>query len=203
MRRRLGIPADSALVGIVGRLQPWKGHDHFLRALAELRQRGVPVHGLVVGGDAHGRSPGYGGSLQRLVDELSLSDAVTFTGHVRDAVPHIAAMDVLVSASREEPFGIVLLEAMAVGTAVVAVDSAGPSEIVEPGTTGVLVRTNDERALADAVAGLLEDPVLRVRLAEAGARRFGARFTATRTADRLVEAFGVLCNDSRRVPSSR
>ncbi len=203
VRRRLGVPAGSALVGIVGRLQPWKGHDRFLRALAMLQQRGVSVHGLVVGGDAHGRSPGYGRSLQRLVDELSLSNAVTFTGHVPDAVPYIAAMDVLVNASREEPFGIVLLEAMAVGTAVVAVDGAGPSEIVEPGTTGVLVRTTDERALADAVAALLEDPVLRRRLAEAGVRRFGARFTAAQTAERLVDAFTVFCNDSGRVPSSR
>jgi glycosyltransferase involved in cell wall biosynthesis len=203
IRRRLRIPADSALVGIVGRLQPWKGHDHFLRALAELRQRGVPVHGLVVGGDAHGRSPDYGRSLRRLVDELSLAEAVTFTGQVPDATPYIAAMDVLVNASREEPFGLVLLEAMAVGTVVVAIDGAGPSEIVEPGTTGVLVRTNDQRVLADAVAALLEDPVRRHRLAVAGTRRFGARFTAARTADRLVDAFRVCCNDCQRVPSRR
>jgi glycosyltransferase involved in cell wall biosynthesis len=199
LRREVGLPADAAVVGIVGRLQPWKGHDRFIRALSLLCERGVPVHGLVVGGDAHGRSPGYRESLERLVDELGLSGAVTFAGHVSDATPYISVMEVMISASSEEPFGLVILEAMAVGTPVVAVDAAGPSEIIEPDKTGVLVPTNDEHALADAVETLLADPARRTRLSEAARHRLTTRFTAARTTDQFVETVNRLCNDRTRL----
>jgi glycosyltransferase involved in cell wall biosynthesis len=193
LRRHLGIRDDAAVVGIVGRLQPWKGQHRVLRAVARLRRRGFRVHALVVGGDAHGRSPEYEPYLRSLADELDLVGAVAFTGHVPDPVPYLSAMDVMVNASDDEPFGLVLVEAMALGIAVVAVDSGGPSEIVERGESGVLVETSDENALVEALEMLLDDPRRRRRLAERATERFHSRFTATRMTEQLTRELDRLC----------
>jgi glycosyltransferase involved in cell wall biosynthesis len=120
LRNRLGIPAGRVVIGIVGRLQPWKGQHRFLRAVAALRARGHNIHGLVVGGNAYGLSPGYQEWLHKFAHDLRIENDVTFTGHVSDAGPYLQLMDVSVNASIGEPFGIVLLEAMALSVPVVA-----------------------------------------------------------------------------------
>ncbi len=171
------LPEGVPVVGIVGRLQSWKGQDRLLRAQALLRERGQDMHCLIVGGDAFGLEPSYAASVPRLVEELGLSAHVTLTGQVPDPGPYIQRMDVLVNASAPEPFGIVLLEGMARGVAVLAVDSGGPSEIVDGGRTGVLVPSGEPEALADALAPLLASPAERDRLARAGHERYLAQFT--------------------------
>lgn len=173
----LGLPAGVPVVGMVGRLQPWKGQDRLLRAVALLRERGLDVHTLIVGGDAYGLSREYAASLPRLAGKLGLEGAVTFTGQVEEADPYIRRMDVLVNASEPEPFGIVLLEGMARGVAVVAVDEGGPREIVADGVSGVLARSGSPRDLADALAPLLESAALRRRIGDAGRERFLSEFT--------------------------
>ncbi len=99
------------------------------------------------------------------------------TGQVPDAGPYIECMDILVNASDCEPFGIVLLEGMARGVPVVAVDSGGPAELVENGRTGVLSRSGEPHALADALEPLLASPTLRHTLGEAGRERYAEEFT--------------------------
>ena len=148
-----------------------------LRAHAILRDRGLRLHQLIVGGDAYGLSADYAASLPRLVEELGLAGEVTLTGQVPDAGPYIRRMDVVVNASDPEPFGIVLLEAMARGVAVVAVDSGGPSEFVEQGVTGMLASSGSPADLADALAPLLEAPEKRAAIAKAGRESFLASFT--------------------------
>jgi glycosyltransferase involved in cell wall biosynthesis len=184
LRGRLGIPSERMVIGIVGRLQPWKGQDRLLHAVALLRERGVDAHGLIVGGDAYGLSPEYARDLERLVRELEVASAVTMTGHVDDVAAYIQLMDVLVSASEEEPFGIVLLEAMALGVPVVAAAAGGPLEIIDPGRSGMLADSRDPEALASALARLAGDPDLRARLAEEG-RRTAARFSGARMAEEM------------------
>ncbi|HVR05492.1 MAG TPA: glycosyltransferase [Solirubrobacteraceae bacterium] len=174
---QLPLPSGVPVVGLVGRLQPWKGQDRLLHAQALLRARGHELHTVIVGGDAYGLSSEYAQSLPALVRRLGLADAVTLTGQVRDAGPYIERMDVLVNASDPEPFGIVLLEAMARGVAVVAVDSGGPAEFVEHGRTGLLARSGDPAALADALEPLLQAPALREQLGVAGRERFLQDFT--------------------------
>ena len=189
-RRRLGIPADAAVVGIVGRLHPFKGQHHFLGALARLRPRGHRVHGLIVGGDAFELSPTYPGEVRELIARLGLEDCVTMTGQVADATPYFEAMDVCVSASTREAFGMVLVEAMAAGVPVVAVASGGPREIVEDGVTGVLVAEADPELLADGVARLLADAGLRAAMSAAAvpaSRRFSAEAMAEGITSELTE----------------
>ncbi len=135
-------------------------------------------HLAIVGGDAYGLSTEYAASLPGLAGRLGLTDAVTFTGQVPDAGPYIEQMDVLVNASDPEPFGIVLLEGMARGVPVVAVDSGGPAEFIEDGRTGVLARSGEPDALADALERLLRAaPESRRAIGEAGRERFLTEFT--------------------------
>jgi len=176
-RPTLALPADVPIVGLVGRLQPWKGQDRLLRAQAILRDRGQAMHLLIVGGDSYGLSPRYAASLRPLAQQLGLADAVTMTGEVPDAGPYIEQMDVLVNASDPEPFGIVILEGMARGVAVLAVDSGGPPEFVANGQTGALARSGEPEALADAHEPLLRSAELRERLGRAGRERFLAEYT--------------------------
>ena len=187
----LDLPTDVPIVGLVGRMEPWKGQDRMLSAQALLRERGHRMHMVMVGGDAYDISPDYARSLPGLAERLGLAGAVTMTGQVPDAGPYIERMDILVNASDCEPFGIVLLEGMARGVAVVAVDAGGPAEYVEDGRTGVLARSGDPHALADALEPLLASPALRHALGEAGRERFVEEFTdaamRARFFDRLEE----------------
>jgi glycosyltransferase involved in cell wall biosynthesis len=173
----LELPRDVPIVGLVGRLQPWKGQDRLLRAQVILRERGHRIHTVIVGGDSYGLSPEYAASLEPLARELGISDSVTMTGEVPDADPYVQRMDILVNASDPEPFGIVLLEGMARGVAVVAVNSGGPAEFVEDGVTGMLARSGEPDALADAIEPLLLSPERRGQIGQAGRERFGEEFT--------------------------
>lgn len=190
-RRAHGIPAEVPVVGMVARLQPWKGQEHMLRALALLRDRGVAVHGLVVGGEAFGASAGYAQTLRALAQQLGLDGQVSFTGQVDDPTALTCVMNVALNLSAAEPFGISLVEAMALGRAVVAVDSAGPREIVEDGVSGLLLPDAEPARVADALQRLLGDAELRRRLGEGARRRhrehFGVQGMAARISTRALE----------------
>jgi glycosyltransferase involved in cell wall biosynthesis len=198
----LDLPSDRPVVGLVGRLQQWKGQDRLLRAQSILRARGHDLHLLIVGGDAYGLAREYAESLPRLIEELDLTGAVTMTGQVPDAGPFIERMDILVNASDPEPFGIVLLEGMARGAAVVAVDSGGPAEFVADGRTGVLAHSGEPSAMADAIEPLLLSPALRQRLAAAGRERYLQDFTDAAMRERFFHQMHQVL-DARAVSGSR
>jgi glycosyltransferase involved in cell wall biosynthesis len=197
----LELPADIPIVGLVGRLQPWKGQDRLLQAQLLLRERGVRMHTVIVGGDAWGLSSEYAASLPVLVSDLGLTGEVTLTGQVPDAGPYIEQMDVLVNASDPEPFGIVLLEGMARGVAVVAVDSGGPAEFIEQGRTGVLASSGEPQALADALEPLLASPGERQAIATAGRESFMRDFTDAAMRRRFFGNLQALL-DARDAPPS-
>jgi glycosyltransferase involved in cell wall biosynthesis len=181
----LELPPEVPIVGLVGRLQPWKGQDRLLRAQAILHERGHHIHLVMVGGDSYGFSPTYAASLEPLVRRLGLTGAVTMTGEVPDAGPYVERMDILVNASDPEPFGIVILEAMARSVAVVAVNSGGPADFIEDRQTGVLARSGQPDALADAIESLLLSPELRAQIGRAGRERFLEEYTTDAMRKRL------------------
>jgi glycosyltransferase involved in cell wall biosynthesis len=195
-RRRLealGIPPERHIVGLVGRIEPGKCHKQFLDVVAALRRRGEGVvHGLLVGGPLPGSSANAMRELQAAVVGRGLDDAVTITGHVPDARELIEVMDVLVSLAPVESFGIALLEAMAFGVPVVAAAAGGPRELIEDGTSGLLVPTAEQNDVADAVQRLLDDASLRERISAGAVDRFRSRFGAERMAADLQRAIAEL-----------
>jgi glycosyltransferase involved in cell wall biosynthesis len=195
LRDRLGIPASSAVVGAVGRLVPVKRLDRVLRVTAALRAKGLDVHALLVGGDVHGFAPEYEPYLRNLAAELRLDGAVTFTGHVGHVAPHVSMMDVFVTAAPDEGFGVAVVEALALGVPVVAVDVGGPTEIVEHDKSGLIVPDDSSDDLVAAVGRVLAEPGLRDRLSRGARGRYERCFTAGEGAGRLT---GVLEEVARR-----
>ncbi len=186
LRARFGLPARGPLVGIVGRLQRWKGMHTLIAALPVVRARHADTHLVIVGGP-HDTEPGYGDELSALARANGMESAVTFAGYQAD-VPHwMQAMDIVVHASDREPFGIVVVEAMALGKPVIAGAAGGPSEIITDGQDGLLVPFDDVAALAKAVTRYLDDPAFAGRCGAAAHTR-ARDFSAQRYASRLVDA---------------
>jgi glycosyltransferase involved in cell wall biosynthesis len=187
-RTQLGLSDAAVVLTLVGRLQPWKGQDRAIRAVRMLRDRDLDVQLLVVGGAAFGFDVDYEGELRDLAADLDIAPHVAFTGQVSSSRPYLDVTDIALNASESEPFGIVVLEAMAAEVAVVAVDAGGPAEILVHDETGRLARDGSPEALAETVEPLVRDAARRRRLAEAGRRSFEARFTARRMGERFADA---------------
>jgi glycosyltransferase involved in cell wall biosynthesis len=199
----LQLPSGVPVVGLVGRLQPWKGQDRLLRAHALLRERGHDLHMVIVGGDSYGLSPEYAESLPRLVSQLDLTDAVTMTGEVADAGPYMEQMDILVNASDPEPFGIVVVEGMSRGVAIVAVNSGGPGEYIKHRQTGMLARSGEPSALADALEPLLASPDLRRAIGQAGREQYEREFTDVAMRKRFFDCLETVIRDNPKLESMR
>jgi glycosyltransferase involved in cell wall biosynthesis len=169
-----GIPEDAFVVGIVGGFNPSKGQREFLEALAVASGRDAEfarrVHAIVVG-RREGDASEYEQELETLRASLPFAGRVGFYPFANDTRPAYRAMDLFVLASHCETFGMVLQEAMAMGTPVIGTDCGGVPEIVRDGTTGLLVPPRDVAELADAILYLFHDPTLRSRMA-ARARAF-------------------------------
>jgi glycosyltransferase involved in cell wall biosynthesis len=170
-------------VGIVANLWPVKGHDDFLQMARTLTDRGVEAQYWVIGGDLYGS--GYDAKVHALADSLGLRERVTFFGHRSDIPTLMAQLDLLVCASHVEPFGRVLIEAMACEKPVVATRVGGIPEVVADGETGVLVPPHAAGDLADAVGGLLASAETMSRYGAAGRRRAIALFNADTHAARI------------------
>lgn len=185
-RKRFGLPSTGPLIGVVGRLQRWKGMHTLVAAMPAVRARHADAHLVIVGG-AHDTEPGYADALKALARATGVEQAVTFAGYQAD-VPHwMQAMDVVVHASDREPFGIVVVEAMALAKPVVAGAAGGPAEIITNGQDGLLAPFEDVPALAQAVTRFLDDPAFAERCGAAAHTR-AQDFSARRFAIHLVQA---------------
>ncbi len=193
-------PPGALRVLWCGRLQRWKGAHLFLEAAARAAAAVPAARFAVVGGARHGIEPDGEVQLARRARALGLGDVVRLTGWQDDPAPFFAAADVVVHCSiRPEPFGLVVLEAMAHGKPVIAPAAGGPAEIVEPGVSGVLVPPGDAGALAAALAALLGDPARRAALGRAGRARALGAFGVPAMVARLEALYGGLTG----APASR
>ena len=175
VRREFGIPDDAPLVGIVGHVQEWKGQLLVAEAVARARRKVPALRCLIVGG-IHKFGTAYGDRLKARIAEPDLAGHVILTGARRDVAACLDAMDVAIHASNREPFGRVLLEAMATGRPVIAPREGGPVEIVADGESGLLVPPRDPDALATAIVGLLSDAGRRASMGRAARARVASVF---------------------------
>lgn len=199
-------PAESARpptagplrVGMVGRLDAWKGQHVFLDAFAKAFPTGNE-QAIIVGASLFG-DDGYESQLERQAAALGIVDRVEFRGFRDRIEEELFTLDVLVHASTiPEPFGQVVVEGMAVGLAVVAANAGGPAEVVDDGVTGLLCPPGDADALAAALQRLAADPVLRHRLGEA-ARKRARDFTADRIAPHVMDVYRQAARNHPTIP---
>lgn len=191
-REWLGVPEDIPVVGSVGNLNPSKGHEHLIEAAALVRRSHPDTRFRIVGapGKAHAT---YAARLRERVGQLQLDreDALTFVGSVSRVADLVPAFDVLAltSVTRSEGMPTVILEAMACGLPVVATDVAAVKELVEDGTTGLLVEAGDHEAIAAALGRLIEDGPFRSAMGRTARERALARYELERCADVRVHAY--------------
>ena len=176
-RRGRKIAPGGLLIGTVGELKRQKGHEDFLRAAALVARDDESARFVIVGGGERRDA------LERLAAELHLKNRVTFTGWLDDTVPLLRALDVYVSASHTESFGLAIAEAMAAGLPVVATATEGAREIIEENRTGLLVPIGETGAIAQAVTSLLGDSPARERLGKQARRAARQRFDLERMID--------------------
>ncbi len=204
-RRRLGLPERGFVVSFVGRIQPLKGPDVLISALAALRERNpsLPVTVVICGGPS-GSGLDRPTSLIELASSLGVSDAVRFlppqTGD--DLAALYRASDLVAVPSYNESFGLVALEAQACGTPVVAAAVGGLVTAVRDGISGMLVDGHDPREWARVLHGLLAAPAYRRELS-AGAVAHAANFSWDRTAQGLLRVYREAVTSHRALIASR
>jgi glycosyltransferase involved in cell wall biosynthesis len=180
-----------SVVGLVGRLDAFKGHRDLIEAAPKVLERHPAARFLLVGG-ASPDFPGMEASLRDLADRAGVSDVVHFAGYRDDALDLIAGFDVGVIPSAADPtgmygregFSLVGLEYLACGTPMVAYDGGGLGEVM--GECGVLVPEKDREALADAINALLADERQRLHLGECGKQRVETLFRLEKMVDALT-----------------
>lgn len=175
---KLNIPYGFYVVGTVGRLETQKGIDIFLRA-AKLIRNSIYNTKFVIIGDGPLRQ-----NLSQLADMLGLSNSVIFTGWREDAYDLIRMMDVFCLASRWEAFGIVLLEAMAMGKPIVATNVGGVPEIVTDRINGFITKPEDPKDFAKKVILLLKDPRLCEEMKKKNLEKINKMFLLSNTIEK-------------------
>jgi glycosyltransferase involved in cell wall biosynthesis len=180
LRGPLALSDSELLVGMVGRLTPWKGQELFLQlAVAWCRERGDGHFALV--GHAFNEDQAFECRLRETVQRTGLHERIHFVPFQRDMAAALSDLDVLVHPSlKPEPFGRVLIEAMAVGVPVLAARAGGVPEIITDGRDGVLAEPGVLEDYRARLKTLVDDPSLRNRLAVEGAATVATRFSLAR-----------------------
>lgn len=199
-------PTPQRLVLLVGRVEPLKGIDALIEAIALLHGRGPlwrdSLAAMVVGGGAEHERERWNAEqwrLHALRKHLGVEHAVRFVGaQPQDRLPlFYAAADIVTMPSHYESFGMAALEGLACGRPVVATNAGGPAYILEDGVSGLLTPPNDPAALANRFEGLLEDDRLRERMSHA-ARRRAEQFAWPTVACEVVDVYHSLLG--KRLP---
>lgn len=184
-----GAPAEANIVGYVGNFTGQKRPLVFVEAAAILRQRHErPMFFLMIG---EPRAP-LAQEIESRIDTLDLRDTCRLLGPRHPIEPWIAGCDVLVAPAINEGLGRTLIEAMLVGTPVVAADDGGHRELVRDGETGVLARPDDPQAFADAIGCLLDDCGRARALAAAAGEFSRTHFSAERHAAEMQSIYHAL-----------
>jgi glycosyltransferase involved in cell wall biosynthesis len=177
LRKELGFSRNDVLIGMVGRLEPDKGHDILIEAASRMKKNAI-----------HFALAGQGSlepSLKEQVRRLGLEDQFTFLGFRRDIQEVLKLFDIVTLPSLHEGLPNAILEAMAVGKPVVATDVGGIGEAVVHQKTGLLINPGSVESLETGLSTLIEDAALRVAMGEAGRYRMEEVYSL----DKQVESF--------------
>jgi glycosyltransferase involved in cell wall biosynthesis len=191
-REALGFDSRP-LVGVFGRLSPWKGQDVFLRTLAMM----PAVQGLIVGSPMFAEDA-YAQHLEQEIKTLGLENRVKLLGFRSDIPELMKTCDIIAHTSiAPEPFGRVIVEGMLSGRPVVASKSGGPNEIIENGVTGMLYTPGDSQALQSVLSEIINEPEQALLMAQRGRETALNRFSLDNMHKRLDDIITVCFNQQK------
>ncbi|MBI2265736.1 MAG: glycosyltransferase, partial [Armatimonadetes bacterium] len=188
-RRQLGLSPDVPLVGMVGRLEPPKGHTYLLKAVPQVLREAQDAHFLIVG-QGYLRS-----SLEKEARKLRIDHRVHFLGYREDMWEILCALDLFVLPSLWEGLGIVLLEAMAFRLPIVSTRVGGIVDVVLHGETGLMVEARDPESLAQAIIELLKDRERARLMGEKGYQRVVAEFKDRTANEQMLALYEKLARE--------
>jgi glycosyltransferase involved in cell wall biosynthesis len=192
-RQELGIQSVSDLaIGLVGRIEEKKGQHLLIEAVHLLREQGLAVHATLVGPVMDKL---YFSRIQSQVKQLDLNENVTLYGSHPNPIDIMQAFDIIVLTTEVETFGLVLIEAMRNGVAVVGSNAGGVPEIIKDGVSGLLFESCDAVDLADKLVKYCMDSDLRNKNAAAGKARADRLFSVERHYQGLKQIFIDLINE--------
>jgi glycosyltransferase involved in cell wall biosynthesis len=186
-KQRLGIPGDSFVVGIAARLECIKRHDLFIATAKYLSER-IPKSNFVIAGGGRQKE-----SLQQLILKSGLQERVTLLGERNDSYDVLRAMDILLICSDHEGIPMVMLEAMALGVAVVSRKVGGIPEVIRGGVNGILVPSNNPADLGSACLSIFKEPCLRANLMKIACDEIHRQYSAEKHARTIVELYQSIC----------
>lgn len=171
----IGLKPDEFVVGMVGRIEQTKGQYLLIEALEKLKAEGIRIKVCFVG---HAMEESYQRELEEMVSEKGLSEETLFFGFSKNPHRFMQACDAIVLATPCETFGLVLIEAMQIGTAVIATNRCGPLEIIEDEKTGLLFEKNSSEDLAAKIKKLESDRIYCSEISESGRKAAEERFSS-------------------------
>jgi glycosyltransferase involved in cell wall biosynthesis len=175
-------------IGVFSRLEFQKGQHTLIEALKTLRDHSIPAKLYVVG---HVMYEDYKESLVKRINELQLNSDVCFKGFISNPTLAMEGLDALVLPSRNEAFGLVLIEAMRCGVVVLGVNAGGVPEIIDHEKTGLLFEWENAEQLAEQLRFLYQNPVQRKTMAERGRAKAEREFDSDMHFEKLETLFKV------------
>ncbi len=180
---------DSFMVGLIGRINEFKGQHLLIEAMKLLKAKELTIKAYIVG---HTMSEEYLEELKQRVIDYKLEEQVSFIGFTKEPAKFMQACDVVLMTSKNETFGLVIIEAMRNKTAVIGSNSGGVLEIIDDEETGLLFKSGNSKDLALKIEKLYKDEVLRERVAQAGQKKAEEFFNNRKQFDKLNEFFSKL-----------
>ncbi len=193
-RIRFGLDGKERVVGLLGRIDPWKGQKEFLLA-SEKVLAVLPDIKFVIAGQSDRENKEYEQELRGLVQKRGMGEKVIFTGFIKDTPSFLSCLDLFVMPSYHEAFGMVLIEAMAMGIPVIGTKAGGVPEIIEDGQNGLLVPPREVDSLAEAMKKLLFSKILSMDLARRGREKVKERFSLSLHTERIEEIYDLLLRE--------
>ncbi len=185
------IPQNHKIILNIGRLDPWKRQDLFIKTAKIVQDKYREVAFVIIGEDKSGKKD-FLKKLENLVDKLSLKNSIIFMGEKNNIPAILSEGDILVLTSKEEPFGRVIIEAGASQKPVVAFKGGGVEEIIDNGTTGFVIKEGDIEKMAEKVLLLLTSEKLRTEFGLRGREKVLSCFTSSIHAEQIDKIYSSL-----------
>jgi len=189
LRRELGLPDNALIVCTIGHIMEEKGYSTFVSAAIRVLKENKNIHFVSVGDML---DQALSQRLKEQIKEAAIDAHISFLGYRSDIWQILDDIDVYVTSSQTESFGLAIVEAMASGKPVISTRSGGPEEIIVDGSTGRLVPVNDPDTMADAIIELASDQTKRQKMGTNGRRRFEENFTISQYAGSFEELYAAL-----------
>jgi glycosyltransferase involved in cell wall biosynthesis len=193
LKKAYSLDDQRVVFGLVGNIKPWKGQRVLLEAVQLLKRKYANFYCFFVGAVADQQ---YEAELEAFVERNGLAEHVIFTGYQKNIPDIVNSFDIFVHASIEpEPFGIVILEAMALRKPVIASHIGAPREIIVDKESGRLFDARNPQNLADCLFDLIKNPLERNEMGEAGYQRFNKYFTIEKNVSNIARVYGEMLNN--------